>query len=163
MLSRKDLNSADLETVRVSKSPTTVVAANDTVQTKEEATVYVRELELYVTVMLLEDTQAVLSFGKLCEDHGRNTTGPVVRNHNSSKNGRKIDCNTANNVPFVVPGLSTSSSSPSSPTSPKFSSRETLNPTEHPASTRSESMSKEVRGTSSHDLPEWLEGSRTTW
>ena len=28
MLSRKDLNSAELETVRVSKSPTTVVTAN---------------------------------------------------------------------------------------------------------------------------------------
>ena len=39
MLSRKDLNSAELETVRVSKSPTTVVAASGEVQTKEEATV----------------------------------------------------------------------------------------------------------------------------
>ena len=38
MLSRKDLNSAELETVRVSRSPTTVVAANGEVQTKEEAT-----------------------------------------------------------------------------------------------------------------------------
>ena len=42
MLSRKDLNSAELETVRVSKSPTTVVTANGEVQTKEEATVYVK-------------------------------------------------------------------------------------------------------------------------
>ena len=32
---------AELETVRVSKSPTTVVAANGKVLTKEEATVYV--------------------------------------------------------------------------------------------------------------------------
>ena len=30
-------------------------------------------------------------------------------------------------------------------------------PTEHPASTRSESMSEEVRGNSSHDLPAWLQ------
>ena len=42
MLSRKDLNSAQLETVMVSKSPTTVVAANGEVHTKEEATVYVK-------------------------------------------------------------------------------------------------------------------------
>ena len=40
MLSINDLNSAELETERVSKSPTTVA-----VQTKEEATVYVKELD----------------------------------------------------------------------------------------------------------------------
>ena len=39
-LSRKDLNSAELETVKVSESPTMVVAANGEVQTEEEATVY---------------------------------------------------------------------------------------------------------------------------
>ena len=35
MLSRKDLNSAELETVRILKSPRTVVAANGEVQTNE--------------------------------------------------------------------------------------------------------------------------------
>ena len=69
MLSRKDVNSAELETVRVSKSQTRVVAANGEVQTKEEATVYVKEFDLFVTVKRLEDTPAVLSLGKLCEDH----------------------------------------------------------------------------------------------
>ena len=44
LVSRKDLNAAELETVRVSESPTTVVTANGEVLTKEEATVYVREL-----------------------------------------------------------------------------------------------------------------------
>ena len=68
----KTLNSAELETVRVSKSPTTVVTTNSEVLTKEEATVYVRESDLFVTTMLLEDTPAVLSLGKLCEDHGCN-------------------------------------------------------------------------------------------
>ena len=70
MLSRKDPNSAELEIVKVSDNPTTVVTANGEVQTKEEATVYVKELDLFVTVMLLEDTPAVLSLGNLCEDHG---------------------------------------------------------------------------------------------
>ena len=58
MLSRKDLNSAELETVRISESPTTVVTANGEVLTKEEATVYVKQLDLSVTVKLLEDTPA---------------------------------------------------------------------------------------------------------
>ena len=41
VVSRKDLNSAELETVRISKSPTMVVTASGEVLTKEEATVYV--------------------------------------------------------------------------------------------------------------------------
>ena len=70
MVSRKDLNSAELGTVQVSKNPTVVITANGEVLTKEEATVYVRELGLFVTIMLLEDTRAALSLGKLCKDHG---------------------------------------------------------------------------------------------
>ena len=31
---------------------------------------YDKELDLFLTVQLLEDTPAVLSLGKLCEDHG---------------------------------------------------------------------------------------------
>ena len=53
MLSRKDLNSVELETVRFSKNPITVITADGEVQTKEEATVYVKELDLFVTVKLL--------------------------------------------------------------------------------------------------------------
>ena len=59
MLSRKYLNSAELETVRVSKSPTTVVAANSEV----EATDRVKELDKFVTAKHREDTLAVLSLG----------------------------------------------------------------------------------------------------
>ena len=43
MLSRKDLTSAELETVKFSKSPIMVVTANGEVQTKEEATVNGKE------------------------------------------------------------------------------------------------------------------------
>ena len=66
----QDLNSAELEAMRTSRSPTTVMTANGEVQTREEATVFVKELDLFVTLMLLEETPAVLSLGKLCEDHG---------------------------------------------------------------------------------------------
>ena len=70
MLSRKDLSSAELETLQRSRNPETVVTANGEVQTHEEATVYVHDLELFVTAQILEDTPAVLSLGKLCEEHG---------------------------------------------------------------------------------------------
>ena len=56
MVSKKDLNSAELETMRISRNPTTVMTANGEVQTREEATVYVKELDLFVTLMLLEET-----------------------------------------------------------------------------------------------------------
>ena len=46
MITKKDLNSAELETVTTSRSPTTVITANGEVQTHEEATVYVRQLEM---------------------------------------------------------------------------------------------------------------------
>ena len=105
MLSKEDLNSAEMETVRVSESPTTVVTANGEVQTKEEATVCARELDLSATVMLLGDTPAVLSLGKLCEDHGYTYHWTSGQKPHLIKNGRRVKCSTANCVPIVVPGL----------------------------------------------------------
>ena len=46
MISRKDLNSAELETVKFSRITITVVTANGKVPTHEEATVYVKELDI---------------------------------------------------------------------------------------------------------------------
>ena len=60
---------AHAEPVRVSQNPTTVITANGEVQTNEEAPVYVHDLDLFVTMQLLEDTPAVWSLGKLCEEH----------------------------------------------------------------------------------------------
>ena len=136
---------------KVSQNPTTVVTANGEVQTKEEATVYVKELDLIVTVMLLEGTLAFLSLGKFCEDHGYSYHWTSGQKPQLIKNGRRTECNTANHVPFVVPGLSTSSSSSSSPTSPTSSSQEAVTPWEHPAPTRSGSMGEEVGGDSSRE------------
>ena len=65
MMRKKNLNSAELDTVKVSENSMTVVAATGEVQTNKEATVCVKELDLFVTVMLLEDTPPVLSLGKI--------------------------------------------------------------------------------------------------
>ena len=69
-MSKKALSSDELDALRRSRSPTVVLAANGEVHTHEEAQVYVHDLNLFVTVQLLEETLAVLSLGKLCEDHG---------------------------------------------------------------------------------------------
>ena len=60
MLSRTDLSSAELETLQRSRNPTTVITANGEVQTNEEATVYIHDLELFVTVQIHDETLAVL-------------------------------------------------------------------------------------------------------
>ena len=49
-LSKRDLNAAELDTVRVSQRPTTVVTVNGSVETNEEATVNFKDLHLFVTV-----------------------------------------------------------------------------------------------------------------
>ena len=69
MLSKKDLSSAEMDTLRRSKTPVTVVTANGEVQTTEEAQVFVHDFGLFVTLQLLEETPAVPSLGKLCKDH----------------------------------------------------------------------------------------------
>ena len=69
MLSKKDLCSDELDTLRRFRNPTTVVTGNGEVQTNEEAQVYVHDLDLFVTVQLLEETPAVLSLGKICSEH----------------------------------------------------------------------------------------------
>ena len=70
MISNKDLNSAELETVTTPRSPTTVITASGEVRTNEEATVHVRELNMFLTMKVLEDTPAIQELGKLCDVHG---------------------------------------------------------------------------------------------
>ena len=70
MISKKDLSEAEMDTLTKSCSPTIVIRANGQVKTHEEATVYVKELDTFLTMKVLEDTPAVLSLGKFCSEHG---------------------------------------------------------------------------------------------
>ena len=63
MLSRKDQNSAELETIQASRNPATVITANGKCKR-------VRKQQCTSTVQILGDTPAVLSLEKLCEEHG---------------------------------------------------------------------------------------------
>ena len=153
-ISKKDLNSAELETLTTSRSPTTVITSNGEVQTHEEATVYVKELDIFLTMKVLEDTPAVLSPGKLCDEHGYrwiNGQKPHL-----IKNGIRIKCNTEHFVPIVVPGLSMSSSSSllsSTSMTPsrqeidhsKSSSSSSTSPTMTSSSVSSESVARQER------------------
>ena len=112
MINKKDLGDAEIDTLTKSCSPTIVITANGEVQTHEEAKGYVKELDIFLTMKVLENTPAVSSPWKALR---WNTdilmNGSMVKNHISLKNGIRIQCNTGNFVPIVVPGLSASSSS----------------------------------------------------
>ena len=84
MLSRMDLSSDEMETLGRSRSSTTVVTANEEVQTNEEAQVYVHDLDLFVTVQILDDTLAVPSLGKFCEEY---LSGSAVKSHTRPNKG----------------------------------------------------------------------------
>ena len=71
MMSKKELSSEELWTVKRSRTPTVVLTANGEVHTHEEAQVFVQDLNQFVTVQLLEETPAVLSLDKLFKDHGQ--------------------------------------------------------------------------------------------
>ena len=114
MISKKDLSDAEMDTLTISCSPTIVITANGEVQTHEEATVYVKELDIFLTLKVLENTPAVLSLGKLCDENGYSYDWINGRKPHLIKNGIRIPCNTENFVPIVVPGLSSSSSGSSS-------------------------------------------------
>ena len=114
MICKKDLSDAEMDTLTKSCSPTIVITANGEVQTHEEATVYVKELGIFLTMKVLEDTPAVLSLGKLCDENGYSYEWINGQKPHLIKDGIRIQCNTENFVPVVVPGLSSSSSGSSS-------------------------------------------------
>ena len=93
-----------MDTFRRSRNRTTVVTAIGEVQ-------------------LLEDTPAVLSVGKLCDEHGYSYEWKNGETPRLTKNGKAITCFMDNFVPLVVPGLTSSSSSTASTSRPKDQSK----------------------------------------
>ena len=136
MISKKDLSDAEMDTLTKSCSPTIVITANGEVQTHEEATVYVKELDIFLTMKVLENTPAALSLGKLCDENGYSYEWINGQKPHLIKDGIRILWNTENFVPIVVPGLSSSSSGSSSTS--KTPSRQEI---DHPTSSSSSSTS----------------------
>ena len=116
MISNKDLSNVEMDTLTKSCSLTIVRTANGEVQTHEEATVYVKELDIFLTKKVLENTPAVLSLGKRCDENGYSYEWINGQKPHLIKDGIRKICNTENFVPIVVPGLSISSSASSSTT-----------------------------------------------
>ena len=114
MNSKKDVSDAEMDILTKSCSPTIVITANGEVQSHEEAIVYFKELDIFLTIKVLENTPAVLSLGKLCDENGYSYEWINGQKPYLIKNGIRIPCNTENFVPIVAPDLSSSSSGSSS-------------------------------------------------
>ena len=82
---------------------------------------------------VLENTPAVLSLGKLCDENGYSYEWINGQKPHLIKDGIRIICNTENFVPIVVPGLTSSSSTSSS------SSRTPIKQESHSSSSSSSS------------------------
>ena len=132
-ISKKDLSDAEMDTLTKSCSPTIVITANGEVQTHEEAIVYVKELDIFLTMKVLDNTPAV---GKLCDEKGYSYEWINGQKPHLINNGIRIISNTENFVPIVVPGLSNSSSGSSSTlrTSIKQESRSSSSSSSSPSS-----------------------------
>ena len=66
MISKNDLTAEGADTIRALNTLCNFRTANGTVWTSEEATVYIKDLDMLVTVQLLEDSPAVLCLGRRC-------------------------------------------------------------------------------------------------
>ena len=70
MMSKNELTSGEKDTIRRSSEHPVITTANGKAESTEEATMYVNDLDVSVTMMLLEDSPAVLSLGLFCEELG---------------------------------------------------------------------------------------------
>ena len=138
-------------TLTKSCSPTIVITANGEVQTHEEAIVYVKELDIFLTMKVLDNTPVVVSLGKLSDENGYSYEWINSQKPHLIKDGIRTICNTENFVRIVVPGLSSSSSASSS------TSRTPIKQDSHSSSSSSSSPSSptvgEIRVREREDAP----------
>ena len=82
MISKKDLSDADMETLTKSCSPTIVITAYGEVQTHEEAIVYVKELDIFLTMKVTSRIrQQLCRKESLAMNTDAHTSGSTVKNH----------------------------------------------------------------------------------
>ena len=97
-------------TPRRSRNPVTTLTETEKVHVNKEAQVFVHDLDLFVTVRLLDEASAALSLRMLCSKHGHSLEEKNGETPRLTKNGKTITCTMDNFVPLVASGLSSYSS-----------------------------------------------------
>ena len=86
MVGKNHLIPEEAHTFPASKTLCETLTAHGTVFTCGEATVHFEDLDMFVTVQMLEDSPAVLSLGRLCVDNGHTYEWkPGESSHQESK------------------------------------------------------------------------------
>jgi hypothetical protein len=97
------LTDEERKTIRLLDKPLDLDTASGIVQATHEATVYVRELGISVTALVMPDSPPLLSVGLLVKDLGMtfafDQDGAVL----TRKNGVRIYCADMHNVPIIMP------------------------------------------------------------
>ena len=95
VMSMTDVSPEELETVKVCRLPTTVMTATGSIDTTEEGIVCGKDLDMLVTVQLLEDTPERRKWAFTRVERSSNTSF-------FSDNGKIVLCKCDNFVPIVV-------------------------------------------------------------
>ena len=103
----------------------------------------------FLTMKVLEETPAVLSLGKLCDENGYSYEWINGQKPHLIKDVIRIRSNTETFVPIMVPGLSTSSSSSLPSSTSMTPSRQII---DHPTSSSSSSTSPTMTSTVSSEV-----------
>ena len=70
-MGKNDWTAEEAETIRASRTLCKLMTADGTVDTFEEATVHIKDMDMFVTVQLLVDSPAVLIFGTIMRGEWR--------------------------------------------------------------------------------------------
>ena len=159
IISKKDLNSPEIDTLTKSCCPTIVINSQ-----WRSADAW-RGHSLCQRIEYILDNESPRRYASsfiaqkaLAMKTDTLTSGSTVKNHISFKKGIRIQCNTENFVPIVVPGLSTSSSSSSHPSTSMAPSRQESH---HPTSSSSSSSSPTTTVSSDSEIRD--RGSKWNW
>ena len=136
MMSKGDLIHEGKEPFRKSKESCTIITSNGSITTTQEASVYVRDLEMLITSEILEDSPAVLSQKKNAKNMGIPTNGKKTIPH-INQGLKQTHCKSEHCAPTVVPGVS--------------------------VDTRAQSDADAASGDREQDIPDWLQHSRKDW
>ena len=151
MMSKKESSSDELDTLRRSRTPHCGAYSQWRRAYKRRGTSFRSRSK---SARELEETLAVLSLRKLCEDHGFSNEWVSGQMPRLTKDGKTSVCKTDNFVPVVVPGLSNSSGNNSSETSTPHDLSSTS-----PAQERSDETSEPLpkKRDRNRDSDDWLE------
>jgi hypothetical protein len=103
-VSRDTLTGEERATIRLLRKQIPIQTANGVIYVTEEVDVYVHDLDITVTALLVENSPPLLSLGKIVKDHKyKYIWDDFARPYLQRQGGKKIYCRPSQNVPLITP------------------------------------------------------------